>query len=60
MNDIDHNHNDFCKSLTVVGFGRTGVGVGDVHGMTGFVYKVFLVVTSIKLGFYSQLSGKEF
>ena len=30
MNDIDHNHNDFCKSLTVVGFGRTGVGVGDV------------------------------
>ena len=38
----------------------TAVGTGDVDGMTGFVYKVFLVITSIKQGFYRQLSGKEF
>ena len=47
----------FCKGF---GFGMTGVGIGDVDGMTGFVYKVFLVITSIKQGFYPQLSGKEF
>ena len=32
--------------------GMNGVGTGDFDGMTGFVYKVFLVITSIKQGFY--------